>query len=150
MLTDSELTSAKEDVLGTDNPFAFLLEKEYAPWISSLIRSEADARLLLIPIRNRLPLPVFEELVDLEDGSRPSRIERIEQLLGYWDSPSETQRLAEAIDHIGILLEAVADLSSEWCQPAYDVLDAIACAASRRIQEHEAAHQGTAQSVTVR
>lgn len=140
MLTDIELSAARAEVTGS-HPYPFQLDGEYALWIARMIRSEADARLLLIPIRRQLPSWTYEEPVEVESGSPPSRLDRIDQLLQYWDDPPETKRLEEAIDQIEILLEVVVDLSSEWYQPAYAVLDAIGHAIGRRIGEHKNVHQ---------
>lgn len=125
MLTDSELDAIRLETINVDEQYLWSHSIEFAPWIGRLIRTEADARLLLRPIEVNL---MDDELVEFKDGTKSTRLERIDFLLQCWDDPAKMDYLEEAADLIEHLTEVtMIDLGSEWYQPAHDVLVAIGC-----------------------
>ena len=134
MLTKSELDAIRLESIKGSEEYLYLLRGQFSPWIGRLIRTEADARLLLEPIDPKLG---DDELIDFKDGTKSTRLDRIDFLLQYWDDPSKIDLLVEAVDLLEYLIEVtIADQSWEWYQPARDILDALGNAVCQRIQEH--------------
>jgi len=139
MLTHAELDAIRLEAINGDELSLWTLSAEFSPWIGRLIRTEADARLLLKPIEVNL---MDDEVVDFKDGTKSTRLERIDYLLQYWDDPSQNDRLDEAADLLMHLSDVtIADHSREYYQPARDVLDALCSAVGDRIREHQKVSQ---------
>ena len=139
MLTHAELDAIRLDSINGDELSLRNLRNEFSPWIGRLIRTEVDARLLLPPIEVNL---MDDEIVEFKDGTKSTRLERIDFLLQFWDDPSQIDRLDEA----AVLLmhlsdETIADQSLEFIQPTREVLDALCTAVFDRKREHQKASQ---------
>ena len=109
MLTKSELDAIRLESIKGSEEYLYLLRGQFSPWIGRLIRTEADARLLLEPIDPKLG---DDELIDFKDGTKSTRLDRIDFLLQYWDDPSKIDLLVEAVDLLEYLSEVtIADQS---------------------------------------
>ena len=140
MLTHSELDAIRMKAWNGTEEMLCSIREDYSIWIGRLIHTEADARLLLPPIEVNL---MDYELVEFNDGTTSTRLERIDFLLQYWDDPSEIDRLEEAGDLLEYLIEAEKDDDHSWeCyQLAHVGLGALSYAVGERIREHQTASQ---------
>lgn len=93
MLTHSELDAIRMKTVNANEADLPFIRSEYSPWIGRLIRTEEDARLFIKPIERNI---YEDELVEFEDGTKSTRLDRIDFLLQYWDDPSQIHRLVEA------------------------------------------------------
>lgn len=71
MLTHAELDAIRLETINGDEQYLWSNSIEFAPWIGRLIRTEADARLLLPPIELNL---MDDELVEFKDGTVSGRL----------------------------------------------------------------------------